>query len=329
MSKKNSRKRSKRRNQRSRPGQKGSLKFQAVMNLRSKYRPKQSRHEHKKEGTADQFIFGRKTLSLYIDNVNRGFEWIREKHPEVGNDLEKAREFVPEYIEFKKSEGLTTDTLRTIGCAFGKLYDCSSTDWGVHYPPRRAINATRSRGPAKRDKHFSEKNNQPLIAFACTTGLRRNELEKLRGSDLRELGEVDGVIQYGVFVKSGSAKGGRERVAPLIGPPEEVQLVVDMMKKAGEDTVWGKVHSAADIHWYRHIYATRSYDSMAVADPDSLPYGKKFRYDCRGKRKGQRFDAQAAAQTALNLGHGGDFDRRVDTVVNRYLYDYYDPDRPF
>lgn len=96
-----------------------------------------------------------------------------------------------------------------------------------------------------RDRHFSKTNNDELIKFCRGTGLRRCELEQLRGKDLvtrsqieKEISRLDAVPaesrtpvdekrltmlqdtrlfegEYFTFVRNG--KGGRERLSPIIG----------------------------------------------------------------------------------------------------------------
>ena len=99
------------------------------------------------------------------------------------------------------------------------------------------------------------RNNADLITFCRCTGLRRAELQALRYDDFR-LAAPDGSAGPGLYVHR-STKGGRVRRINFVGSKAEIALCCDIMSKgSGLSKVWGKVHSAADIHSYRADYAT-------------------------------------------------------------------------
>ena len=61
----------------------------------------------------------------------------------------------------------------------------SPVDEAYFDPPKRnRQDIKRSRGDRVRDQHFSKTNNDELIKFCRGTGLRRRELQELRGKDL-------------------------------------------------------------------------------------------------------------------------------------------------
>lgn len=219
--------------------------------------------------------------------------------------LEDCRPYINEYIQRAIDQGKSSYTIKLMTSALAKLYDCSSSDF-VSTPERERENITRSRNPAVRDTHFSEKNNKALIDFCCSTGLRRHELGNLTGDCLRQ----DENGNYQIFVKQG--KGGRSRYAPVVGNKEQIQNVVSLCEKAGEGKVFQSVHNAADIHHYRARYAEQVYRSHAR--PIATLQGSE-RYFCRGNQRGTVYDREALRVTSNALGHN-----RVSVVAEHYLY---------
>ena len=82
-------------------------------------------------------------------------------------------------------QGLSAWTVQLEAKALGKLYGISPDDENYFKPPKRnREDIKRSRGDRVRDRHFSKTNNDELIKFCRGTGLRRKELQELRGKDL-------------------------------------------------------------------------------------------------------------------------------------------------
>ena len=126
--------------------------------------------------------------------------------------------------------------------------------------------------------------------------------------------------QYFVYVKSG--KGGRTRLAPIIGDKaKEIFAKIKNTPKA--DKVFPHVHSNADIHSFRSDYATTLYNETA-RPIESIPYdrinkgtGYSYQsevYNCRSDQKGIKLDRQAMLYTSKALGHN-----RIDIVANNYI----------
>ena len=141
-----------------------------------------------------------------------------------------------------------------------------------------------------------------MVAFCRATGLRREELQALRGTALYQ--DRSG---YYLHITSGS-KGGRERYAPIIGDKD---LVIRLCKQAGDGKVFEKVPSGADIHSYRRDYATAIYRQHARPLEQLTA---KEKYYCRGDRKGEVFDRAAMRITSNALGHG-----RIEVIAGHYL----------
>ena len=242
-------------------------------------------------------------------------------------------------------------TIQTEAKALGKLYGIQPDDPDYFQPPKRnRAEIKRSRGDRVRDLHFSKTNNDELIKFCQGTGLRRSELEALRGSDLMTRAQIEqeiariealpegaeknqeekhlGVLrdtrmfdcEYFIHVRNG--KGGRERISPIVGK-NVGQILERMQNTAGEEKVWQHVNANADIHAYRGDYATAIYKAHARSIED-IPFdrvnrgtGKRFQsevYVCRKDEAGKRLDKAAMRICSKALGHN-----RIEVVANNYI----------
>lgn len=65
------------------------------------------------------------------------------------------------------------------------------------------------------------------------------------------------------YIQVERGKGGKKRLAPIIGTPEEVQLVVETMKNCTTLRVFMQIPDAADQHHFRSVYAERCYKRYA------------------------------------------------------------------
>ena len=140
------------------------------------------------------------------------------------------------------------------------------------------------------------------MRFCRATGLRRAELQQLRGTDLIE---IDG--EPFICVSRG-AKGGRHRNISLTFEKDFIQA---LMRSKGEEKVFEKVPNGADIHSYRAEFATRLYKKLA-RDIDSLPKSEK--YHCRKDLKGVCYDKKAMLEVSRALGHN-----RISVIAGHYI----------
>ena len=248
-------------------------------------------------------IYSYKTYYTYAQHNNYFIEWVEANHPyKDRKTIEQIRQYVPDWLNLRKKQNLSPYTLKLEISALAKLYQCSTKDFGVDLPKRERQNITRSRNRVESDKHFSLTKNAEIINFCRGTGLRRSELQALKGSQLLE--DEDGT--YSLKIKG---KGGKIRYAPIIGPHTEE--IVERIKKAGNDLVWPSVPSHMDIHSYRAEYATIIY--LGCARPLSdIP--KNELYFCRSDRKGVCFDKKAMLIASRALGHN-----RISVVGEHYL----------
>lgn len=273
-----------------------SMVAQVKVTLDDKLAIGQSKHLAKRMGTAQNHIYSWGTYKAYLKQGCRFAKWAKETHG--CKTLEQARQHVNEYLE--RSKELSPYTQKLYASSLAKIYSCSSKDFNVQTDTRHRADITRSRDEKVRDKHFSESRNQELVNFCRSTGLRRSELEKLRGNQLIE--------RNGQFYIGVKGKGGRYREAPVIYKVDEV---VSRMKAAGDEKVWNRVHNAADIHSYRGQYATSFYKSIA-RQRDKIPI--EDRYCCRIDLKGVWYDKKAMLEVSRALGHN-----RISVIAGHYL----------
>lgn len=283
---------------------KKSLIRQVEEKLVGKLAAGESRYHGKIAGIADTKVYSYGSLDAYLQQCCTFVKTIKAEHKV--KTLEDCRPFVNEFLQKSVDAGMSSYTIKLQASALAKLYDCSSEEF-IPTPARHREDITRSRGAAVRDAHFSEARNKALVDFCCSTGLRRHELAQLTGDCLRQ----DQQGNYQVYVRSG--KGGKSRLAPVMGSKDQVQNVVDLCNKAGTGKVFAKIHNAADIHAYRRVYCTRVYNSTCRPISSLLP-GTSERYYCRGSMAGVVLDRSSLEVCSRALGHN-----RVSVVVSHYM----------
>ena len=310
----------------------------------------QSRAQGKQDGTAKDHIYSFATYKTYRKHIRYFLQYIKRHHPEC-TTLKAARRYVNEWLQSRVDQGLSSWTIHTESAALCKLYGIAPDDPKRFQPPSRRREAIRrSRVDAVRDKHFSETNNDELIKFCCATGCRRNVLEKLRGRDLWTMAEIRAEAErlagtgmlppreaaclhalleaqqyfpdHAYFLWHRTDKGGRQRLAPIVGPDAEL-VAARMRDTAPGERVWLSVHSGADIHAYRAVYA-RSIYKMYARPIHQIPYdrtnqGSGYRYQsqvyhCQRDRKGEKLDKLAMAKVSKALGHN-----RLSVCADSYL----------
>ena len=310
----------------------------------------ESKREAVANGTDRDKIFSVNTYKTYWKHTKYFIAYIKEHHPEC-TTLKKAKKYVNEWLQHRVDQGLSAWTIQAEAKAMGKLYGITPEDKDYFTPPKRnRQDIKRSRGVRVRDKHFSKTNNDELIRFCRGTGLRRAELESLKGSDLVTREQIEAEISrieslpasertHGVerhlevlqdtrmfdcefFTHVRSGKGGRERMSPIIG--KDVGMIVERIQNTpADEKVWQFVHQSADIHSYRGDYATTIY--KATARPiEEIPYdrvnkgtGRRYQsevYVCRKDEAGKKLDKAAMLICSKALGHN-----RISVVADNYI----------
>lgn len=319
-------------------------KFQSMMSVG------ESKRASIEAGTNQGKIFSYNTYQTYWKHTKYFLAYVQKNHPEC-TTLRKARKYTGEWLQARTDQGLSAWTVQVEAKALGKLYGITPEDKDYYEPPKRhRENIKRSRGDKVRDRHFSELNNDELIKFCKGTGLRRSELQELRGGDLISKQEIEVEIarleslpdsqrsltdqkrlaalqdaryfdaEYYTHIRNG--KGGRERYSPIIG--KNIGQIVERIQDTPDDQkVWLHVHQSADIHAYRADYATAIYKAHARAIED-IPYdrvragtGRRYQsevYACRKDEAGKRLDKRAMLICSKALGHN-----RIEVVANNYI----------
>ncbi len=335
-----------------------SLIQQVKETLDSKLAIGESKYLAKIDGTYLNYIFSWETYRSYLKHCCYFVKWCKGQpiDPVLGHKprtLAECRIFVKRWIQSTIDRGLSAYTVKLETSALAKLYGCSTKDFDIQTPPRKRVNITRSRrDDVAMDKHFSVTKNKDLSTFCRCTGLRRAELEQIRGTDLIE---YEGKLCLDV---KRDTKGGRLRISEICGSEEEIETIKRLCSNAGSNKIFSNVHSNADIHSYRADYAKRVYNkykrdyseykherlviykNKVVAsyttkngrrDPSRFlelyktEGGRKrmlsgYRdvsgaYYCRSDRKGVYYDRKALFEASYALGHN-----RETVVAEHYLY---------
>lgn len=289
---------------------KKSLVYQVQERYMSMLCPGQSKHNDKQKEqylrTKDNLhpitkdkIYSYSTLRTYMKHANYFTKYCKTNYN--CKSLDQCEKYVDEWLATRTNLSAYTQKLEV--AALAKLYGKTAADFN-QTSRRERQNITRSRNKTDMDKHFSFKNNKEFIDFCKSTGLRRAEITALKGSDLVRIDN-----KYYIHVVRGT-KGGKERYTLIIN---HIDMVVDMMQRAGENKVFERVPTKADIHSYRSDYATTLYNQIA-RPVEGL--SKEELYICKKDRKGDIFDKSAMLYVSKNLGHN-----RISVIAGHYLRD--------
>lgn len=279
--------------------------------LDSKLAIGQNKHAAKAAGTYRQYIYSWGTYRTYMQQCCQFVHWCKAAAKEDGSrqprSLEDCRQYVARYMQHLQQE-YSAYTQKLVLSALCKLYNEYPTEghpFDLQEMPeaRHRADIVRSRNVTERDLHFSEKNNADIVTFCCCTGLRRAELQQIRGIDLD-------VNTNALMVYRGT-KGGRMRIVPLCGSDEEIETIRRLAAAAGNDKVFEYIPSAMDVHHYRSVYCQRIYDQYA-RPLDKIPAAD--RYYCRNDKKGTVYDRKAMLQASKTLGHN-----RISVIAGHYL----------
>ncbi len=278
---------------------KGSLIFQLKSEFDKKLAIGQSKYEDKKNGLTTGKIYSWETYRTYLKHSSNFVKWCKKNY-QVKN-LEDCKNYILNYLEYRKNKGLSSYTLKLEVSALEKIFPIGIKE-KFNTGDRNRVNIIRSRGKKVRDKHFSVENNKDLISFCRSTGLRRSELKALTGDKLRMIDNKPHILV------NSATKGGRSRIIPVVN---DVELVKKMMLNAGEGKVFEKIHNGADIHSYRADYCSSVYK---LYRRKKIP--KADKYICRKDKKGKVYDKHAMKIASQCLGHN-----RISVIAGHYLND--------
>ena len=299
--------------------QKIDIHQEVKANLRAKERFGQSKYEAKITGSMRDGIYSYSTAKVYNRECQKFASYVKEVSPQGRyTPLKDCLSYAKEYIAMEnKNMAKSAYTVKLERSALAKLFNVDAKELGsVRARAREDISRSRERtvisdktgkeikNPHTRAGRFSEKNHASEVAFARGTGMRRSEMESVRGNQLYQ--RSDG--SYWFKMDTHQCKGGREREIPVRG---DVELIKGMCERAGSDRVFDKIPAHMDVHHYRSEYASNLYRSIA-RERDNIP--KSDRYCCRGDLKGTWYDKKAMMEVSQALGHN-----RISVIAEHYL----------
>ena len=253
------------------------------------------------DGHADKNkIYSWSTYNNYLKHALAFANWC---HNTYGcNSLKQCRKHTQEYIDSRSH--LSPWTLKLDVASLAKVYHEDGRDIAVT-PARERQKIKRSRHDVAYDRHINRSHWEELYAFAESTGLRRMELQCLRGNHI-----IEHDSKFYIVVDSGS-KGGRYREAEIVGNQEQIARVVDRVRNTpADEKVFDRLPSGMDCHGCRRIYAQKVYD---LYKQDVSTLSKKEIYICR-KDSHKVFCKKSMEITSKMLGH-----TRISVIAQSYL----------
>lgn len=284
--------------------------------LYEKYRQGHSMPKHaiKDKHNSTPYIHSQSTYETYKKRVDAFCNWCQVKGVKTPQEARRRVKDYLSWLEHDENANISAWTIKTAGAALAKVFDCGINDFGYEFPKKERADIKRSRLITERDKHVSKIHNEELIAFCKSTGLRRMELENMRGRYTRKGIAQDTIFQGkdGLYYVRVIGKGGKYRESEILGDTKQIQRVVSLIHEAGDSKVWAKVHDKLDVHGLRAEYACNIYRKYA-RPLEECP--KEESYHCRGDQKGQEYDRVAMQKASEALGHS-----RVSVVASNYFW---------
>lgn len=266
-----------------------------------------SRNEDKKNGIDKKYIYSSNTYKTYLREAKKFATWCMKQHPNVKH-LKDLKPYVNEYLQSQIDAGMSSWTITTRKAAIAKTLNMDYSSF-IQTPSRERKNIKRSRNSVTRDKHISAETEAKFAFITSACGLRRNELNKIRGVDLKFDQKSN---RYYLDVTKGT-KGGKPRKAWIVAENNDKLIqIVKMFKDAGNLKICPHIPTSYDNHYYRGQYAKRLYNSLARSISE-LP--NSDRYIMRKDRAGEILDRKAMRQVSLSMGH-----QRISVIALSYLY---------
>lgn len=275
-----------------------------------------SRHLGKKEGDNYRYITSQKTFRDVSAVWRRFSQFVAERSK--GDDLdslESILKYADRYLQSCVDKDLSAWTLTTYKTHLGKVFDLPTTAF-IPTKPRLRADIKRSRHDVEIDKHISQVKHDFFAMVGGATGLRKSEMQAIRGTALSPERDEDG---FYYFVTKG--KGGRFRRSPIVANEEEEKLIIALFRQAGDFYVFNNRHNDVqtyavpknlDEHSHRAEYARRVYKHY---ERNILDLPRKQKTFLRKDLRGHVLDKFAELKTSQALGHN-----RVDEFRRSYAY---------
>jgi hypothetical protein len=306
-----------------------SIRAQAAAIMRKKTMPSGTkRHELKqnaRESGGDArhigVITSTGTQKAYTDRLTYYGEWAKSTHGVNNISAPDAGRYATEFLQTCEARGMSPWSIQSYRSALRMVY---GADTAADYtaPAEARENITRGRYDTARSRHFSEARNADLVNFCCSTGLRRSELEHLTGGCASQHADGNWYIDSLRTATGSHTKGGRDRDVRIIGTPAQIAATVERINGTPSDAlVWGRVHSAANIHSYRATYACTYYKQAYTARYGAYDglrnqhVDRSDAYHCRGDMSGITLSRSALVEVSHSMGHS-----RAGVIVESYIY---------
>ena len=301
---------------------KGSLVYQLMQITMPMVRFGESRREEKKKEkarckvtgevwnpTRTSGIYESDTLKTYIKQCCIFLKWVKDKY-KVKDITKVTKEMAIEYLAYRRDRGDSAWTLQTIKSAINKVfgYKINVGTKDIELPRRYKENVVRSRVPRAHDKKINRDNYKDLITFLHATGLRRNEVKKLKKINVKKIDDIYNIV---ILPKAaGGAKNGRGRTVESLKCMQDLlDQVIKNSEQNNSDYMFLKIPSKLDIHELRAYYANDKYDEVVEELPEAQV--SDF-YTTKDK---QVYDKRALKKVSKYMGHN-----RISVIVNSYGY---------
>lgn len=228
-----------------------------------------------KSRNPQQTISDRDTIRSYKASINRFCSWAKENELTKEQVLASPREHLQAYTNHLVEKGLSKSTIHTYIAAPCKALHIPMQH--ISKPQRSIDDITRSRGGKNpQGQRESQKPQfERLVSFQEVVGLRRAELEALKGEDLR----VKGGKMY-VIVQQG--KGGKEQWQRILPRDTEVvQRTFSGIKKDDRVFTPGEMKNKIDLHQMRAMHAKECYDYYATRIKEDPAYREQLREELK------------------------------------------------
>ena len=220
-------------------------------------------------------ITDRDTIRTYKKAIKGFCNWTKASGYTREVVLGEPQRYLQAYADSLRERGLSPATIHTYMSA-----PCKGLGVPMQHisKPDRAIGEiSRSRGGKnERGRKDAQKAAYArLVAFQAVVGLRRAELEKLRGEDLQKR---DGQL----YVVARQGKGGKEQWQRIL--PRDAGTVTETFKGIGKDE---KVFSAEemknriDLHGMRAAHARQTYDYYLTRIKQEPDYRSQLQEDLK------------------------------------------------
>lgn len=276
-----------------------------------------SRHLGKKEGKNYRYITSDKTFRDVSAVWRRFSQFVAEKS--AGDDLDSLDsilKYADRYLQSCVDKNLSAWTLTTYKTHLGKVFGLSTAAF-IETKPRQRADIKRSRHDVESDKHISQAKHDFFAMVGGATGLRKSEMQSIRGTALSRERDEDGFYYF-----TTKGKGGRVRRSPIVtNSKEEEQLILALFRQAGDFYVFNNRHNDVqtyavpkklDEHAHRAEYARRVYKHY---ERNVLDLPRKQKTFLRKDLRGHILDKFAELKTSQALGHN-----RVDEFRRSYAY---------